>query len=143
MPVEIKKYLRTKDITGKEVLLQGDIPVNQLLEATQENGEKSIIKRDEPSMVEAHVKFSCDGPSCAGNGSGPTKIEWEDAPGKSMPEEFKSVLVLELVDLRRFVFCGDGCLLDFIKKRRHKKPPTPVLSIKPEDCFQKMDREKV
>jgi hypothetical protein len=143
MPIELKKYLRGKDRDGKVVLIQAEVSCPVLFEATLDSGEKALIRREEQTMPESRVKFQCDGPSCAGGGTGPTKIEWEDSPGKSMPKEFESVLVLELVDLRRFVFCGDGCLLDFIKKRKHKKPLAPVVSIKPEDCFQKMDKEKV
>lgn len=140
MGLEIKKFLRTKDKDGADVLLEADKPLAAFYEGTTADGATAIIKHGENTLHEIDVSFICDGPSCAGSdGTGPTKLTWHESKDQGAPVAAKQILVLALTDGQRFMFCGGGCVIDFIKKGRHrlvevqKAPVTNIAEFKKEE----------
>lgn len=121
MGIEIKKFLRTKDREGQEVLVQNDKPMVVYYEGTKADGSTASIKDGEMTLQECDVDFVCDGPGCAGpDGQGPTKLSWHENKEEGAPEAAKQILVLVLTNGQRFMLCGGGCVVDFIKKGRHR-----------------------
>lgn len=150
MPVTIQRFLKTKDREGNEVTVGNDEPMPVLFEGTAEGGAKVLIIREEPCTAVARVTVICDGPSCAGrNGEKPTLITWGEDPENGAPPVARDVLDLHVFDGRKFVFCSDGCLVDFVKKGLHKEKPEPPKAVsnvvnlaefKAEHCVRKMDK---